>query len=186
MTGGSPPPSGQTSGGDGHRDGLPPELYRELREIAAALLRRERSGHTLQPTALAHEAFLRLRERIGGGWDDRDIAGLRALAATAMRRILVDHARRRGADKRGAGWLRVAMPEATIDAPEPLELLALNEALEALALFDERKAKVVELRFFGGLTGDEVADAIGTARSTVEADWFLARAWLRQRLAGAV
>lgn len=180
-----PGPPDESGTGAGER-GLPKELYCDLREIAAALLQRERTGHTLQPTALAHEAFMRLRDRFGGDWSGPQIANLRALAACAMRHILVDHARMRKADKRGGAWLRVEMPEATVDAPEPLELLALNEALEDLARFDSRKAQVVELRFFGGLTGEEVADAIGVARSTAESDWFLARAWLRQRLAGAV
>ncbi len=165
--------------------GLPPEIYRELKAVAAALLRAERPGHTLQPTALAHEAFLRLGDRLGDAYrGESGEIGFRALAAAAMRRILVDHARRRAADKRGGGWLRVELPEATVEAPEPLELLALNEALEELGRLDERKARVVELRFFGGLTGDEAAGALGIARSTVEADWFMARAWLRKRLAG--
>ena len=163
------------------------ELHGELRELAAALLRRERRDHTLQPTALVHEAYLRLGERLGPSWrEQHGESAFRALAATAMRRILVDHARAHAADKRGGGWLRVELPEATVEAPEPVELLALHEALEALAALDPRKARVVELRFFGGLTGDEVAEALGVARSTSEADWFMARAWLRQRLAGTV
>ncbi|MBL9119868.1 MAG: sigma-70 family RNA polymerase sigma factor [Phycisphaerae bacterium] len=158
-------------------------LHSELRDLAAALLRRERRDHTLQPTALVHEAFLRLGERLGPTWrEEHGEAAFRALAATAMRRILVDHARAHTADKRGGGWMRIELPEAMVEAPEPVELLALHEALEALAQLDPRKARVVELRFFGGLNGDEVAETLGVARSTSEADWFMARAWLRKRL----
>ncbi len=161
-------------------------LHGELRDLAAALLRRERRDHTLQPTALVHEAYLRLGDRLGIAWrSENGEAAFRALAATAMRRILVDHARAHTADKRGGGWIRLDLPEASLEAPEPIELLALHEALESLAALDERKARVVELRFFGGLTGDEIADALGVARSTSEADWFFARAWLRKRLLGA-
>jgi len=159
---------------------LPEPLYRELRQVAAALLRRERSDHTLQPTALVHEFFLRMRGQVDV---DRAAETLGQAAAT-MRRILVDHARRRAADKRGAGRLRVAFDESLVVSPEPLELLALDEALRALAALDERKARVVELRFFGGLTDEEAADVLGIARSTADADWFMARAWLRRKLAG--
>jgi RNA polymerase sigma-70 factor, ECF subfamily len=159
-------------------------LHGELRDLAAALLRRERRDHTLQPTALVHEAYLKLGERLGPSWRaEHGEAAFRALAATAMRRILVDHARAHGSDKHGGGWLRIDLPEATVEAPEPVELLALHEALEALTALDPRKARGVELRFFGGLNGDEVAEALGVARSTSEADWFMARAWLRKRLA---
>lgn len=169
---------------DGTESSLTATLHGELRDLAAALLRRERRDHTLQPTALVHEAYLRLGDRFGSRWRaDHSESEVRAIAATVMRRILVDHARATGADKRGGGWLRVELPEATLEAPEPIELLALHEALEALAVVDARKAKVVELRFFGGLNGDEIADALGVARSTSEADWFFARAWLRKRLA---
>jgi RNA polymerase sigma-70 factor (ECF subfamily) len=168
----------------GESSELTGDLHGELRELAAALLRRERRDHTLQPTALVHEAYLRLGERLGADWRrEHGESAFRAMAATAMRRILVDHARAHAADKRGGGWLRVELPEATVEAPEPVELLALHEALEALTTLDPRKARVVELRFFGGLTGEEVAEALGVARSTSEADWFMARAWLRKRLA---
>ncbi|MDZ4754841.1 MAG: ECF-type sigma factor [Phycisphaerae bacterium] len=175
------PPNTPASSAD---ETLTADLHRELREIAASLLRRERRDHTLQPTALVHEAYVRLGDRLGEAWRQEHGEGaFRALAATAMRRILVDHARAHTADKRGGGWLRVELPEAMVEAPEPIELLALHEALEHLATLDERKARVVELRFFGGLTGEEVAEAIGVVRSTAEADWFMARAWLRKRLA---
>ncbi len=160
------------------------EAYATLRDLAAALLRRERRDHTLQPTALVHEAYLRLGDRLGPAWRlEHGESAFRALAATAMRRVLVDHARAHAADKRGDGWLRVELAEATVEVPEPLELLALHEALESLAALDARKARVVELRFFGGLNGEEIAETMGLARSTTEADWFIARAWLRQRLA---
>jgi len=160
-------------------ESLPEPLYRELRDVAAALLRRERADHTLQPTALVHEFFLRVRGRI----DSADAGETLVRAAATMRRILVDHARRRSADKRGQGRLRVALDESLVISPEPPELLALDEALQALAALDERKARVVELRFFGGLTGEEAAEVLGIATSTADADWFMARAWLRRRLA---
>ena len=159
------------------------EIYRELKLVAAALLRRERSGHTLHPTALVHEVYLKLADRLGDAWEKSGSeAAFRSYAAEAMRRILVDHARKRAAEKRGGGLVRIELPEASVEAPEALELLALDEALGELARLDPRKARVVELRFFGGLTGEETATVLGVARSTAEADWFFARAWLRQRL----
>jgi len=162
---------------------LPSELYASLRAVAAALLRRERPDHTLQPTALVHEAFLRLRSSATLPESmSSDESAFRGLAATTMRRILVDHARRHRADKRGGGRVRVELPEASIDGPQPLELLALDEALEELAKHDPRKARVVELRFFGGLTGEEAGRLLGVSRTTIESDWFMARAWLRRRL----
>jgi RNA polymerase sigma factor (TIGR02999 family) len=168
-------------------DGLTPEAYAALHEVAGALMRRERTDHTLQPTALVHEAFMRMRalERVPEARHDgpsRECA-FRTLAAGTMRRILVDHARRHRADKRGGGRIQVDLPEVSVRAPEPLELLALDEALEALARLDERKARVVELRFFGGLSGHETAAVLGVAVSTADADWAFARAWLRKRLA---
>lgn len=164
-----------------HERALPESLYRELRRVAAALLRRERIDHTLQPTALVHEFFLRFRGDLAEGTTPATISQ----AAATMRRILVDHARRRRAEKRGSGRMRVALDDSLLVTPEPPELLALDEALRALAVLDERKARVVELRFFGGLTGEEAADVLGIARSTADADWFMARAWLRRQLAGA-
>lgn len=160
---------------------LPEPLYRDLRQVAASLLRRERSDHTLQPTALVHEFFLRMRGQV----DAARAAETLSQAAATMRRILVDHARRRSTAKRGAGRLRVALDDALVVSPEPPELLALDQAMRELGALDERKARIVELRFFGGLTGAEAAEVIGIARSTADADWFMARAWLRRRLAGA-
>jgi RNA polymerase sigma-70 factor, ECF subfamily len=168
---------------------LSTQAYAALYEVAGALMRGERRGHTLQPTALVHEAYLRLR---GSGEPLTELAeadqgegGFRALAATAMRRILVDHARRARADKRGGQWQRLDLPEASIEPRDPAELLALDEALAALERLDVRKARVVELRFFGGLTGEQVADMLDVATSTVDADWAFARAWLRRRMEGA-
>ncbi|MEC9372686.1 MAG: sigma-70 family RNA polymerase sigma factor [Planctomycetota bacterium] len=155
--------------------------YAELRRIAAAYLRNERVDHTLQPTALVHEAYLRLAESRSTRWSS---AGeFRAMAAGAMRRILIDHARRRGAEKRGGGWLRVALNESLVGGPDSnVDIISLDEALSALAELDERKARVVELRFFGGMTLAEIADTIGISPKTVEADWYMARAWLYSRL----
>ena len=161
-------------------DGLTPSAYAALHEVAGALMRGERSDHTLQPTALVHEAYLRLRHSPA----PVDEGAFRALAAATMRRILVDHARARAAQKRGGDRIRIALPEVSVDAPEPVELLALDDALRALAELDERASRVVELRFFGGLSGEETARALGIAPSTADADWALARAWLRRRLEG--
>lgn len=169
--------------------GLTPEAYAALHEVAGALMRQERRGHTLQPTALVHEAFLRM-SAAGASLADGaqavvDEHSFRAIAATTMRRILVDHARRHTADKRGGGWVRVELPEVSVHAPQAVELLALDEALEALAQLDARKSRVVELRYFGGLSIPEAAHALGIAPSTADADWAVARAWLRRRLEGA-
>ncbi|MBL9120074.1 MAG: sigma-70 family RNA polymerase sigma factor [Phycisphaerae bacterium] len=163
---------------------LPPEAIDELRRVAGFLLRKERPGHTLQPTALVHEAYLRLGARLGNAWRAAlGEAAFRVYAAHAMRQILIDHARKHSTGKRGRGWLRVEMVDTAVDAPDALELLALNDALDELAALDERKARVVELRFFGGLTLDETAKALNIARSTADADWSMARAWLARRLA---
>lgn len=169
-------------------DGLSPEAYATLHEVAGALMRRERRDHTLQPTALVHEAYMRMRTPLRGGAPAisiEDERAFRALAAATMRHILVDHARRHTADKRGGGWVRVELPEAAVDTPPALELVALDEALRELAALDDRKARVVELRFFGGLSTHETADVLGIAHSTADADWAMARAWLRRKLEGA-
>lgn len=170
-------------------EGLTPEAYTTLHAVAGALMRRERRGHTLQPTALVHEAYMRMQAGAGGtlacATDPEEERAFRALAAATMRRILVDHARRRCADKRGGERIRVELPEVTVQAPEPVELLALDEALRDLGHLDERKSRVVELRFFGGLSIQETAAVLGIAASTADADWSVARAWLRRRLEGA-
>lgn len=160
-------------------------LYRELRAIAGVHLRRERMGHTLQPTAMVHEVYLKLATRGGDGWRSR--GEFVAAAARAMREILVDHARRKRAMKRGGDWERVCIERAVDpDAPEPssdgLDVLALHEALADLEQVDDRAARVVMLRFFGGLTVEEAADALGVSRSCAEEDWRVARAWLKGRL----
>lgn len=159
-------------------------LYRELRGLADRLLSRERSDHLLQPTALVHEAFLKLVDQTSIGV--HDAAHFKAIAARSMRQVLVDYARSEAADKRGGGLRRLtltgaAIVEATRNV-NAVDLIALEEALIALAAMDARKALVVELRFFGGLSIDEVADELGVVRSTVADDWKVARAWLAGRL----
>jgi RNA polymerase sigma factor (TIGR02999 family) len=156
-------------------------VYDELRRLAASRLRRERDGHTLQPTALAHEAWLQLVDAPQVEWRGR--AQFLAVAARAMRQILVDHARRRGARKRGGDLAQVTLfDDAATFGRSQLDLLALDEALEALGALDERTVRVVELRFFSGLEMKEIAGVLGCSQATVENDWYLARAWLRKRL----
>lgn len=163
-------------------DRLVPIVYDELRRLAGAYLRRERADHTLQPTALAHEAWMRLVDATKVVWRDR--AQFLAIAARTMRQILVDHARAHRAQKRGGDAVRVTLSDAPAGFGRPdLDLLAVDEALHALAELDERKARVVELRFFGGLTETEAAHALGVSQTTVENDWRFARAWLAGRLA---
>jgi RNA polymerase sigma factor (TIGR02999 family) len=155
-----------------------PLVYEHLRQLAHRQLRRESAGHSLSTTALVHEAYLKLVDQRRSQFNDR--AHFFAIAATAMRRILVDHARRHGAAKRGAGARRV--PLETVEgmaADERADLLvALDGALVRLSEFDARQARVVELRFFGGLTEEEAAEAIGTSVRTVKRDWAKARSWL--------
>jgi RNA polymerase sigma-70 factor (ECF subfamily) len=166
--------------GDSTDPRLDPLVYEEVRRLAQRLMRREHPSHTLQPTALANEAYARLidSDRV----TTQDKGHFLALAARSMRRILVDHARRRNAAKRGGGWDQVTLSDITSNATSPLDLLQLDEALGMLADLDDRKAKVVELRFFAGLSLVEVADTLGTSEATVRADWFVARAWLAARL----
>jgi RNA polymerase sigma factor (TIGR02999 family) len=153
-------------------------VYRHLRALAAGAMRRERSNHTLQPTALVHEAFMRLvRQRVA--WNDR--AHFYALAAQAMRRVLVDHARRRRTRTRTA--LVLAAEPLGEAAAEPLvDVLALEHALRRLEEFDPRQARIVELRFFGGLSIEEVSAVVGISAATIKRDWALARAWLHREL----
>ena len=158
-------------------------LYEELRTLAGAYMRRERADHTLQPTALVHEAYARLVDATQLPWDDA--AHFRAIAARVMRQVLVDHARKHGALKRGGDRLRVTFAEGQTPAPEQtLDVLELDEALEALRALHERKARVVALLFFGGLTHEEASRVLGVSRKTVEADWYMARAWLGARMDG--
>ncbi len=163
-------------------DRLFPIIYDELRALARRYRSRERSGHTLQTTALVHEVYLKLVDQRAADWRDR--AHFFAIAAQAIRRILIDHARGRRRRKRGGGIAAVALDDvATLSACEHVDLLALDEALERLKALHERQARVVELRYFGGLNLDEVAEALGVAASTVDNDWAMARAWLRRQLA---
>jgi RNA polymerase sigma-70 factor (ECF subfamily) len=157
-------------------------VYPELRRLAASLMRRERADHTLQPTALVHEAYLKLVDQNRIEWEGR--AHFLGIAARAMRQILVDHARRHGAVKRGGGWDKVTLDEAMVEGGDrQLEILDLHEALERFAAVDERAARVVELRIFGGLTVEEIAHLLTVSKRTVDGDWAMARMWLSRELA---
>lgn len=156
-------------------------VYAELRDLAGGYARGQRAGHTLQPTALVNEAFLKLVHGGPPAWNDR--AHFFAVAATAMRQVLTDHARARAAQKRGGAWEKVTFSGLEDDAgSDEIDLLALDDALEKLRAFDPRKHRVVELRFFGGLTVEEVARVLDLSTTTVESEWRAARAWLAVRL----
>jgi RNA polymerase sigma-70 factor (ECF subfamily) len=158
-------------------------LQVDLRSIAAAHLARERRDHTLQPTALVNEAYLRLVDQRDQGWEGR--RHFLAIASTAMRRVLLEHARARLAEKRGGGAARVELFEVeTAFDEEPEALVALDEALQQLAEIDPENARIVELRFFGGLSVEEVASIEGVSTRTIERGWRAARAWLRDRIGG--
>jgi RNA polymerase sigma-70 factor (ECF subfamily) len=159
---------------------LLPLIYGELRAIAGARMRGQARGHTLQPTDLVHEAYLKLMDRTAP-WESR--SHFYCVAAKAMRSVLVDHARARKAAKRGGGHEREPLHEAVAWFEErKIDLLALDEALEALGAVDETKRRVVELRFFAGLTNDRISDVLGISRATVERHWAMARAWLHRRM----
>jgi RNA polymerase sigma-70 factor, ECF subfamily len=163
------------------RDRLVPAVYDELRRRAAAFLRREREGHTLQPTALVHEAYLRLVNQDRAAWQNR--AQFFAVASEIMRRILVDRARARKMAKRSGRWARVPLVEDTVRAsPREVDVLDLDTALDELAAFDHRKARVAEMRFFGGLSLEEIGVVLDTSVATTMRDWQAARAWLFKRL----
>jgi RNA polymerase sigma factor (TIGR02999 family) len=164
-------------------DKLLPLVYRELKKIAAAHMRRERGNHTLVATALVHEAFLRLA---GQDADFENRGQFFGVAASMMRRVLVDHARARHAAKRPRAELAINVDDANLAAPTgaPIDLLGLDAALDELAKFDERQARLVELRYFAGLTSEQVAEVLGVSLSTVKREWNLARAWLYRRLQG--
>ena len=192
MTGGKPePPIGITqllddwSGGDrAALERLLPIVYGELRRLAGRELRRERAGHTLQPTALVHELYVRLVDQRRASWENR--AQFFAVAAQLMRRILVDHARARIAAKRGGSSPRVSLDEAgdaidTSIAPA-FEVLAVDRALTRLAILDPEQARIVELRFFSGLSVEETAHVLGRSPRTIKREWRLAKAWLYQHL----
>lgn len=158
-------------------------LYRELKRIAAREFRRERPGHTLQATALVHEAYVQLRDVHGVVWKDR--TQFLGFAAAVMRRILVERARRKAAAKRGGGLHRVTLAEAEeVGTDGPADLLAVDRALVELARMDRRKAAVVELRFFAGLTVRETAAALGLSPQTIDREWRRAKAWLFRELNG--
>lgn len=201
---GTPSPSEVTQtflrwrqGDAGALDALLPLVYDEMRRLASGYLQNERVGHTLQPTALAHEAYLRLLDQRHVSWQNR--AHFMGLAAQAMRRILTDHARRRGAEKRGGGAVHVALEDVDMEggvaalsrageSPDPLGVSVedLDTALDRLAQLDERQARVIELRFFTGLSIDEAAEVLAVSPATVKRDWTLARAWLHRELKGRI
>jgi RNA polymerase sigma factor (TIGR02999 family) len=171
-------------GDAGARDRLFVLVYEELRRRAGVQLRRERQGHTLRPTALVNEVYLRLMGQDRVKWQNR--AQFFGIASETMRRVLVDHARERKAAKRGGTAVRVALEEdvASTDARE-VDLIALDTALDELANLDARQGRVVELRFFGGLGTAEIADVLDVSRATVDRDWRFARTWLYRRLAAS-
>jgi RNA polymerase sigma factor (TIGR02999 family) len=164
-------------------DALTPLVYDELRRLARSYMRQERAGHTLQSTALVHEAFLRLvDQRVK--WNSR--AHFFGIAAQMMRRILVDHAKAQSAAKRGAGAVRIELEEGLATAPNrDVDLLALDEALERLTKVDPQRSRIVELRFFGGLSNEESAEVLGVSPATIQRQWAGARAWLFHELSTA-
>jgi len=168
---------------DGGRDALDqliPLVYNDLRRVAAAQMRREAEGHSLQATALVHEAYVRLVDQRQVKWRDR--AHFFGVAASLMRRILVDHARARLADKRGGGLDRVTLVgDEAVESPR-IDVLALHESLQRMAAFSPRQERIVELRYFGGLTIEEAAEVIGISEATLVREWTVAKAWLRADL----
>ena len=162
-------------------DALLPLIYDELRNLAANYLRRERRDHTLQPTALVHEAYLRLVDQRSVNWQNR--AHFFGVAAQLMRRILVDHARAHNAEKRGHDFQKLSLDENIDKADErSAELIALDDALKELAEIDEQKSRIVELRYFGGLTVEETAEVLGVTPVTIKRHWRMAKAWLHGRM----
>jgi RNA polymerase sigma-70 factor (ECF subfamily) len=162
-------------------EGLLPLVESELRRLARTYMYRERRDHTLQPTALINEAFIRLASAQNIRWQDR--AHFFGICARLMRRVLVDYARARGFQKRGARAERVPLSEVSIPVPElPVDIVALDLALEALAVKDERKCRVVELRFFAGLSTEETAEVLRVSADTVKRDWRMAKLWLLRQL----
>jgi RNA polymerase sigma-70 factor (ECF subfamily) len=173
-----------TAGKQDAFDRLLPLVYDELRRVAARYLRRERPNHTLQPTALVHESYLRLVDQRAVHWQNR--AHFFAIAAQAMRRILIDEARCHRRSKRGGGERHLSLGEVEpASQARSVDLLALDQALGRLAVRDARQARVVELRYFGGLTIEEAAEVIGISEATVRREWTMAKAWLRRELSDA-
>lgn len=176
--------SAVANGSDSAAGELLPLVYAELRRVAEAYLRRERGDHTLQPTALVHEAYLRLVDQKAASFTDK--VHFMRVAARAMRRVLVDHARAHRAAKRGGGAAELPMDEGLVMIENrAIDMLALDEALDELQRLDAEQARVVELRFFAGLTSAEVAHVLGLSLRTVEREWSFARAWLRSRVGEA-
>ena len=172
-----------SAGDEAALDALLPLVESELRRLARGYMARERRGHTLQTTALVNEAFLRLIDARTVRWQDR--AHFLGIAARLMRRVLVDHARSRNYQKRAGGAERVTLTDIPAISPEPvLDLIALDRALEGLAASDARKARVVELRFFGGLSVEETAEVLHVSTDTIKRDWRLAKLWLLHALEG--
>jgi len=162
-------------------DQLIPFVYAELQRLASAYMRRERAGHTLQTTALVNEAYLRLADQTNPRWQNR--AHFFAVAARAMRQILVSYARTQHAQKRGGGAVKVDLDEAALVSPEESkQIVELHEALEQLSALDSRKAQVVELKYFGGLNYDEIAEVLKISRITARRDWEFAKVWLYTEL----
>ena len=171
-----------TNGSQTARDELMPLVYEELRRLAHRHMGRERPGHTLQTSALVHEAFMRLVDQNNVHWQSR--AHFFAIAAQMMRRILVDYARHRRNLKRGGDPRQISLDEAIVSDARSAEVLALDDALKGLAKLDQRKSQIVELRFFGGLSIEETAGVLGVSPGTVMRDWTLAKAWLRREITG--
>jgi RNA polymerase sigma factor (TIGR02999 family) len=185
----TPPPAGEVTrlllawkqGDRCALESLIPLVYDDLHRMAERHLRGERPGHTLQPTAIVNEAYLRLVGSEGGDWQNR--AHFFAAAARSMRRILVDHARSRDAKKRGGRGARALLDTAIMVEPRAVDLIAVDDALEKLAALDAAQGRVVELRFFAGLTEDETAEALGISPATVHRKWISAKAYLHRELA---
>ena len=175
-----------SDGDEGALERLVPLVEAELCRLARRYMSRERRGHTLQVTALVNEAFLRLTDARRLRWQDR--AHFLGISARLMRRVLVDHARARGYQKRGGGAQQVTLDDAILGSPDAavdrVDLVALDRALEALAAVDTRKSRVIELRFFGGLSVEEAADVLHVSADTVKRDWRLAKLWLLRELDG--
>ena len=163
------------------REKLLPIVYDELKRLAASFFRRERLNHTLQPTALVHEAYIHLVDQSHVGWENR--AHFFGAAAQLMRRILIDHARSRNAAKRGGGAIRVTLADdVAISEQRELDLIALDAALEELTALDEKQSKIVEMRFFAGLSIEETAEVLDISPATVKREWNTAKAWLYRRM----
>jgi len=169
-------------GSPGADEELMRAVYQELRRQAQRAMRREGSEHTLQATALVHEAYLRLADQRPSAWRNR--SQFFGIAAQMMRRILVDHARARLADKRGGGATAITLDESSASSgdADPIEVLALHDALDRLAVLDPQQAKVVELRYFGGMSIEETAEALELSPATIKREWAVARAWLAREL----